>query len=394
LRKISQIMNQVHISPDAIQGVLIGAAKMDSGLLNQVSPPISLGMGVLQGFAFAKSGAHEPDLIRKQMRLEDYTMAKTFFAAGLAETGVLTALSATGLVSILTIPQSLLHQAIGGALLGGGMYLSGSSPEAVFVQLGSKKKESYFAAAGGLLGALSYGFLQRRITDWLAGVLKTNLVAPETNQAISEQLVSNQYMGLPPWAISIPVCAALAGGLFLMEALQPTEIKTHKESDNLSFFEKLLRQKRWSPYLCGAIIGLLQIPAFFLWKSPASPSSVFSTAAGYVAKLMGKTPFYFQPEMIGNRPIWRMLLGLGIIGGSYLALNSYWSQKKKDEMAMTKEPLPEPISYKNMALSAAGGAMMVFGSRMANRFSPMTVASMFASGFITASIIPAKIFDV
>jgi len=366
---------------------------VESAMVEGASPIIGLGLGLIHGFAFAKSGSAEPDLIRKQMRLEDYTMAKTFFSAALAETSALTALYASGLIDISTVPQSLLSQAVGGAVLGTGIYLSGSSPEAVFVQVGNKKKEALCAVGGGLLGSLLYGFTHEKITKLLSKAFTTTLLKPETNEMLAQTDSSLQFMGLPLWAISLPICAALAGGLAFLETIQPTESKVHKESDNMSLVEKLSRQKKWSPYVCGSILGLIQIPAFLLWGAAASPSSVFVSAAGYIADLFGKVPKYFKPDMVGQRPLWRLLLGLGIIGGSYYAYQSYWKVKKQDELAMNKEPKDIPISYKNAALSAVGGAMMLYGSRLAPRFSPVTVFSMFTSGFLASTLIPARVFD-
>ena len=44
-----------------------------------------------------------------------------------------------------------------------------------------------------------------------------------------------------------------------------------------------LRDKVWSPYAAGVIIGLLQIPAFLLVDTALGASSSFVTAAGYLA---------------------------------------------------------------------------------------------------------------
>jgi hypothetical protein len=46
-----------------------------------------------------------------------------------------------------------------------------------------------------------------------------------------------------------------------------------------------LREKAWSPYLAGALIGLLQIPAFLLIETALGTSSSYVTIAAHIAAL-------------------------------------------------------------------------------------------------------------
>lgn len=47
-----------------------------------------------------------------------------------------------------------------------------------------------------------------------------------------------------------------------------------------------LRQKSWSPYATGILIGLLQVPAFLLINTALGASSSYVTVAGNLAVLV------------------------------------------------------------------------------------------------------------
>ena len=46
------------------------------------------------------------------------------------------------------------------------------------------------------------------------------------------------------------------------------------------------RDKAWSPYVAGAIIGLLQIPTFLLMETALGASSSYVTVGAYLASLV------------------------------------------------------------------------------------------------------------
>lgn len=58
---------------------------------------------------------------------------------------------------------------VGGAIIGAGAYLTGSSPEAAVAQVGSGKRKALMTVAGGFTGALTYGFIERYINDSFLG---------------------------------------------------------------------------------------------------------------------------------------------------------------------------------------------------------------------------------
>ncbi|MEE4378704.1 MAG: YeeE/YedE thiosulfate transporter family protein, partial [Candidatus Competibacteraceae bacterium] len=88
-----------------------------------------------------------------------------------------------------------------------------------------------------------------------------------------------------------------------------------------------LSDKAWSPYAGGVLIGLLQIPAFFLVDTALGASSSFVTAAGYSAALFDagvEQIDYFAKYMTSTKYAWQSALLIGI------ALGAFFSAKLSD----------------------------------------------------------------
>ena len=72
-----------------------------------------------------------------------------------------------------------------------------------------------------------------------------------------------------------------------------------------------LREKSWSPYAAGVLIGLLQIPAFLLIETALGTSSSYVTIAAHIAALADASidkMDYFAKHMYGAKNIWQVAM--------------------------------------------------------------------------------------
>ena len=123
----------------------------------------------------------------------------------------------------------------------------------------------------------------------------------------------------------------------------------------------------WSPYLVGALIGLLSMATFYFSDKPLGASTAYARLAGMVGKLFARRhteslKYYqdFKPKVD-----WEVMLVVGAVGGAFLAA---WLGGE-----LTGEWLPAMWTARFGADSLAlrlgaaflGGGLMAFGARMA-----------------------------
>ena len=123
----------------------------------------------------------------------------------------------------------------------------------------------------------------------------------------------------------------------------------------------------WSPYLVGALIGVLSMATFYFSSKPLGASTAFARLAGLVGKVFARRhteslKYYrdFRP-----RVDWEVMLVVGVVGGAFLAA---WLGGE-----LTGEWLPAMWTARfgadslglRLALAFAGGGLMAFGARMA-----------------------------
>ncbi|MEQ9208598.1 MAG: YeeE/YedE thiosulfate transporter family protein, partial [Pseudomonadales bacterium] len=84
-----------------------------------------------------------------------------------------------------------------------------------------------------------------------------------------------------------------------------------------------LSDKVWSPYVAGALIGLLQIPAFMLMDTGLGASSSFVKFAGHAALIFDPTVAdgsYFSKYITSSKYVWQTALVIGIALGAFLSM--------------------------------------------------------------------------
>ncbi len=128
----------------------------------------------------------------------------------------------------------------------------------------------------------------------------------------------------------------------------------------------LLSKKRWSPYLAGALLGVLSWFAFLTAGVPLGVSSTFVRTAGMMETAVApdhvRDNAYFTATKV--KLDWEWMIAAGIFIGAFVS-----SRLSKEPKA---EPVPAlwasrfgPSVGKRMAGAFLGGMLLIFGARLA-----------------------------
>jgi hypothetical protein len=122
----------------------------------------------------------------------------------------------------------------------------------------------------------------------------------------------------------------------------------------------------WSPYLVGALIGVLSMLTFYFSNKPIGASSAYARVAGLIGAAFSRRHteslnFYQKKSPVVD---WETMLVLGAIGGAFLAA---WTGGE-----LTGRFLPPMWEARfgssdllRFLFAFVGGAIMAFGARMA-----------------------------
>lgn len=123
----------------------------------------------------------------------------------------------------------------------------------------------------------------------------------------------------------------------------------------------------WSPYLVGALIGLLSMATFYFSAKPLGASSAYATLAGMLGRVVAPRHTdslkYFQD----HKPAvdWGLMLVSGTVLGAFLAawqggeLTGQWLPP------MWAARFDEASLPLRLAVALVGGVFMAFGARLA-----------------------------
>jgi len=130
--------------------------------------------------------------------------------------------------------------------------------------------------------------------------------------------------------------------------------------------KRFLTATSWSPYLVGAGIGVLSWFAFLTADHPLGITTAFEHTAALIEKAVAptiaETNSYFENESpkIG----WEWMLVVGVFIGAFIS-----SKMSGDRNASTVPPLWQhrfgPSKVKRYVAAFIGGALMLFGARLA-----------------------------
>jgi uncharacterized protein len=163
-----------------------------------------------------------------------------------------------------------------------------------------------------------------------------------------------------------------------------------------------LRASAWSPYVAGAVIGLLQIPAFLLIETALGTSSSYVTVGGSVAALFDpailKIEYVARHVALTAKNWWQVALVAGIALGAFLSMKLSGARRQPISPIWSRA-LGTPSRGRRYAIAFAAGFIMLLGARIADGCttghglsgvaqlavgSIIAVTAMFAGGIATA----------
>lgn len=165
-----------------------------------------------------------------------------------------------------------------------------------------------------------------------------------------------------------------------------------------------LTRPRWSPYLVGIGIGLLSILAFAVVNKPIGMSTQVSQASGAcMMPIVGESAVGANAYWAKEKPQWDygMFFVVGTIGGALISSLISRSFRLEAVPSVWRERFGGSV-IKRMLAAFVGGAVMLYGARMAGGCTSghgisgslqLAVSSwtffltMFAAGAITALIL-------
>ena len=122
----------------------------------------------------------------------------------------------------------------------------------------------------------------------------------------------------------------------------------------------------WSPYLVGALIGLLSMATFYFSNQPLGASTAYARLAGLIGKLISKNhtaslKFYQETK---PKVQWDVMLLIGVFLGACLAaygggeITGWWIPPLWEEHFGSSYALRLGVAF-------LGGVVMAFGARLA-----------------------------
>jgi uncharacterized protein len=182
---------------------------------------LGVAMGTVFGIALEKSRVFEPGAIISQMQLRTFLMVKIFLTAVI--TGLIVLAVLNGVWGVKMYPKALVWQAdiVGGLLLGAGISIAGACPGTVFAQIGAGYRDAWFTVVGGILGAMTFGYLEPALRPFLL-------------TGGRGKLTFDQLVNVPFWALAIATAAALVALLIALERLQPWREEVGPDVDGLA----------------------------------------------------------------------------------------------------------------------------------------------------------------
>ncbi|KAH0487618.1 MAG: uncharacterized protein KVP18_000508 [Porospora cf. gigantea A] len=293
----------------------LSGSKLD---INHILAP--LGVGLVVGFAFTKSGAYLPTIIHGCAVLKNQLLSKVLLSAAGASMAFQSLLQLADKSkytwSRVGHGNGVMYSALGGILLGAGMSLAQSDPLICWIQAGAGIQTALWTGVGALLAVVCWGFLSDHLCKDPVRLEKSYL---------DDALKNCDYwmMALPLSLVFLGVCVLLETQVASWEDEAPSGWVTN--SDNAWIPDP--RVAFWSPYIAGIVIGLAQLPLrAILGKHVTGFASFISPVSIVVHKGVGdgcnqKVPRWFQATS-GAQGLWTLIFALSCGVGAIIASQS------------------------------------------------------------------------
>jgi len=123
----------------------------------------------------------------------------------------------------------------------------------------------------------------------------------------------------------------------------------------------------WSPYVVGALIGLLVLAALAFARQKIGASSAYSDAAGLIGRLIAPKHIASLPYYQNSKPMigWTFMIVLGAMLGSFIAAWSGGELTGTYLQEMWVARFGADSGLLRTFVGLAGAALMAFGARMA-----------------------------
>jgi uncharacterized protein len=123
----------------------------------------------------------------------------------------------------------------------------------------------------------------------------------------------------------------------------------------------------WSPYLVGALIGVLSMFTFYFSNKPLGASTAYARVAGMLGTLVAPKHTQSLKYYQDNKPVvdWEVMLVLGIVFGAFIAawqggeLTGQWLPR------MWEARFGDDSVGLRWLAALGGGILMAFGARLA-----------------------------
>jgi hypothetical protein len=127
-----------------------------------------------------------------------------------------------------------------------------------------------------------------------------------------------------------------------------------------------LKRESWSPYVGGAIIGLLSWIAF-LTVAPLGASTSYVRTSGMIENLFASEHVKNLPYYIKDAPIidWQWMFVIGVLIGAFLSARLSGTMYKRFVPVMWKERFGNNRGNR-WIVAFFGGVILMFGARMAD----------------------------
>lgn len=122
----------------------------------------------------------------------------------------------------------------------------------------------------------------------------------------------------------------------------------------------------WSPYLVGALIGLLAVATLAIAQHKVAASSAYAHVAGMLGRVIAPRHIASLPFFKKQKPAvsWSLVFVLGAVAGSYLAASTGGELEASYLPDMWVARFGADSYGLRTALALVGGALMAFGARM------------------------------
>jgi uncharacterized protein len=130
-----------------------------------------------------------------------------------------------------------------------------------------------------------------------------------------------------------------------------------------------LKEKAWSPYVAGVVIGVLQIPAFLLVGTALGASSSYVTVTANAARVVDpgiEALQYAARHLSGAKNWWQVALVVGIAAGALLSSRLSGMFRSGAISPIWKRALHTASPAVRFATAFAGGFLMLLGARIAD----------------------------